>query len=410
MSSAIGLALLTGPASAASGSISGTVTDTSDVGIPGIYVCAQDPELQAPLGRCDFTDIDGNYTIEDLFPWEYTVWFRDESQILNYVSEFHDDKPTREQGDRVVVGDGPVTGIDADLETGGQISGTVTDVATESPIAGILVCAESVSPAEVTYCDMTDSEGKYAVNSLPTGSYRVEFSVTRSPNYITQYYDGKSLWPEAKAVSVSAGSVTPGINAAMEEGIQITGTLFEAGGSTVPWVQICALDSGAEERVRCTSSELDGTYSIAGLPLGTYVVGFAVDHKTPEGLVLHPDGYIRQYYREELEFAKAELVGGPDPGQHSGIDALLSKGEEIFPDEPASPVGAASTPLYGVSTFALDAPANRSSPRRLKCKKGFYRKLKGKQRCVKKGKRQRRRRARHGAQGADRQQRRRHSV
>jgi molybdopterin-binding protein len=376
---ALGAAAVAGPAAAApAGSISGTVTDSTSAhsGIANIYVCALGLEPMTTTSECGFTEGDGDYVIDGLGAGEYVVWFRDESAGLNYVSEYYDDKPTRATATKVVVGSGPVEEVDAELASGGQITGTVTDVDTDLSIEGVEACAPNVVPPEVIECDRTDENGEYAINSLASGSYTVEFSVEGSPNYVRQYYNLKPNWFEAEPVAVTAGAITPGIDAEMEEGVQVTGTITEAGtGDLLKWLGICALDPSTEESVGCASSELDGSYSIAGLPPGEYVVGFAIDHKE-EGMVLHPDGYVRQYFDLKPTFAAADPVGGA-PGVYPEVDATLSKGEEVFPSEPSPPAA-----VVGPLAPPLAAPPAHKKP--LRCKKGFHKKkVKGKPRCVK---------------------------
>jgi hypothetical protein len=370
-----------GSAVAATGSIGGTVTDESHAGIGGLYICATSHDLMGPFGACDFTDGAGDYTIVGLEPGTYVVNFRDESPARNYVTEYYDDRETRAEATRINLGSGEaITGIDAELAEGGQIAGTVTDAVTHQPIEDIWVCAPSVAPSEETSCDRTDSEGKYAVNSLGTGNYRVEFSVDGEPNYIAEYYPGVSNSSEASQVSVTAGSITSGIDVAMHEGIQLTGQLTEAGtGDPVKWILVCALPAGNETERACDSSEPDGTYSIAGLPLGSYVVSFAVDHKE-EGLVLHPDGYVRQYYDHKTSFAAANPLGSAVPTVFTGIDAELTLGPEIWPEEIAPPPP---------NRLTLAPPVLRSPhPHKRTCRRGFHKKkVKGKVRCVRKHRR-----------------------
>jgi hypothetical protein len=308
-----------GPAAAATGSIGGTVTDEAHAGIGGLFICATSHDLMGPFGACDFTDGVGHYTIVGLEPGIYVVNFRDESLIRNYVTEFYDDKETRADATTINLESGAaITGIDAELAEGGQIAGTVTDAVTHQPIEDIWVCAPNVAPLEEINCDRTDSEGKYAVNSLGTGQYLVEFFAEGEPNYIAEYYPGVASSSEASQVPVTAGAITSGVDVAMHEGIQITGQLTEAGtGDPIKWVPVCALPAGNETERICDSSELDGTYSIAGLPLGSYVVSFAVDHKI-EGLILHPDGYVRQYYDHETSFAAASLSEARSPRSSPG--------------------------------------------------------------------------------------------
>lgn len=367
------------PAVAANGSISGTVTDAAtEAGLPQIWVCTHSSFLLGPFGGCAFTDSNGNYTLSDVAPSSYKVVI-DEEGRYGYLSQWYDGKATRGAADVVTVGDGQsVTGVDAALSPGGQISGNVTDVDTGEPIEGIRACAPDVNgypEGGVIHCDKSGADGDYLIESLPTGSYKVEFFVEEEPNYVIQYYNGKALSSEAEPVAVTAPALTPGIDAAMSEGVQITGRLTEAdSGDPVKWTIACALTPDTEVPAGCDESAEDGSYSIAGLPLGSYVVSFAVDFEE-DGFVLHPDGYVRQYYDGKATFAEAELVGGPTAGLYEGIDAVLTQGPEIGLRPHVTPFESPLPPLG----WSGPGPGNPAP----KCRRGTRRKLvNGKRRCV----------------------------
>ena len=129
------------------------------------------------------------------------------------------------------------------------------------------------------------------------------------------------------------------VEAHLVPGIEIEGTLTEMGTGTpieglspphsVP--AICALNPTTQARVKCATPESGGKYSIAGLPAGTYAVSFAVDW-VEEGLDLHPDGYVRRYWNEVPTFGEATLLTGTAGVVFDEIDAVLTKGEEVFPN------------------------------------------------------------------------------
>src|SRR5512135_1776591 len=60
----------------------------------------------------------------------------------------------------------------ARAQTHGTIVGTVTDAATGSPIAGVLVTATSPS-LQGEQAVLTDDRGHYAITLLPPGRYRI---------------------------------------------------------------------------------------------------------------------------------------------------------------------------------------------------------------------------------------------
>jgi len=91
----------------------------------------------------------------------------------------------------------------------------VTAAVAKTAIGGIQVCATSSGGEFVEQCATTDSSGEYTVAGLTTGEYTVRF-YDPSDGYLIQYYEDKSSFSEANKVSVTEGSTSPGINAAMQ--------------------------------------------------------------------------------------------------------------------------------------------------------------------------------------------------
>jgi carboxypeptidase family protein len=374
---------------AAAGSIEGKVTETATgEGVGGIFVCAHAPLYVYP-GGCGFTDGDGRYTIAGLVAGPYMVRF-EAPGFVNLIAEYFDGKQFEEEAGLVSFSSGLATGIDAALETGGEIAGTVTDATTHQPIEGIEACARNLDTRMTRLCDRSNSEGHYLINRLATGSYKVQFSVEGSPNYMRQFYPGKSTAAEAANVAVTAGVLTAGIDDALHEGVQITGRITAAGsGEPLAWIVACALDPLTEAVVGCGESDPldDHRYSIAGLPLGSYVVGVSISEQEL-GTEINPDGYVRQYYRDRPSFGEADLVGGA-AGLYPGVDAHLTRGQEVFPTKPLPPVHRLSEPHVWPRPLV---------PKPLDCKKHFRKKkVKGKVRCVKKQPKHRRHAGRAGA-------------
>jgi hypothetical protein len=386
-----------GPAAAATGEIHGKVTDHLGEPIAGITVCAHG---LTPLvgGDCDWTtDAEGNYSIGGLKEASYRVGFHVESNLaLNYVPQWYSGKAHPEEADPVQLADGESKEINAQLQAGGKIQGTVADQTADLPIEGVQVCARLLGffqDGEFGYCGRSDAAGKFVVKNLGTGQYRLEFRTEGHVNYV------EVQLPEPPgSIPVTAGGVIE-VEAHLVPGVEIEGTLTEMGPGTpiagpfapysVP--AICALNPTTQMRIKCATVESDGQYAIAGLPPGTYAVAFALD-SVEEGLDLHPDGYVRRYWQEVPNFDEATLLAGTAGVVFDEIDAVLSKGEEVFPncevqsacplppsDETSSAGGA------NVSTTTLpQAKPPTQPPARRRCKKGFRRAVKnGNARCVK---------------------------
>lgn len=327
------LALACGFASSAwaseTGRIDGTVTSASgDAPIKGITVCA---DLRGGgIQSCASTEADGDYAIAGLAGGEYVVSFSPSSgSALNFVPQYYDDKSSFSEATPVAVAaGGTISGIDAELEVGGEIEGEVTEAAGGAPIEGIEVCASKVSGGEGFFgdCARTGVGGKYTVPGLASGEYKVEFSVPfeSALNFLTQYYNDKSSYSEATPVSVTAGaSAKSGIDAEMEPGGEISGKVTSAsGGAGLEGVEVCAEEPGIEEDFgRCATTGAGGDYTISSLPSGSYVVAFF-----PGSSELN---YVTQYYEDSDSYSGAKLVSVTAPDTKSGIDAQLAIGGQI---------------------------------------------------------------------------------
>jgi len=384
---ALGALLLAFLASAAgAATIKGRVTNEAGDPIQGITVCAKAPEYLY-FGGCGWTHADGRYAIEELLEAGYHVGFSVDGSELNYAPQWYGGKAHPEESPLIAPMGGLLEGIDAVMGPGGQMVGRATDRGTGAPIADVGVCARLVGEfqegaAAVTSCTRTDESGEYHLKSLGTGEYTVVFNSEFGPNYIRQAFPGN--------VAVTAGQVTGGIDAQLTPGVQIEGNVVDAAtgsapvGLLVPYSGLlaCALDPTTEVRVQCTPIEA-GHYVLPGLPLGTYVVAFALDY-SHEGELGTPDGFVRRYWDEVQNFSEATPVGSATSTVISEIDAAISRGDEIPPPLPPS-VGQGPIELAPASPPGeFRATPHAPKPKKLHCKKGFRRVTKSwHQRCVK---------------------------
>lgn len=354
------------PGSAIAGSISGTVTAEGAGPIEGIEVCPQ-PEPFTFEANCTSTDANGDYLLGGLPAASYSLHFSAWPQELNYVQEWYGGDQIY-PGDLVDLGAGQdLTGIDAELEEGGVITGTASAAGTLGPAAGVWVCVEAFEPVFYGSCHRADPNGDYETNDLPSGEYRIAFDGENDVNYLRQFYDEEEDFSTATRVPVSAGSVVAGIDALLQPGAQILGTVTEAGtGAPLSNVEVCLWRPGSslppEFVERCDQTDSSGQYAIRSLPADTYDVVFSQE---PGGL--GGDTFTEQWWKGAASAAGATPLSVTPPQTISGIDAQLV---DYAAEEPEAPVG--TTP-----------PATTPKPPLRKCKKGFHRKLvKGTRRCV----------------------------
>jgi 5-hydroxyisourate hydrolase-like protein (transthyretin family) len=314
------------------GKIAGTVT--SAVGgapLEGIGVCASAVEPIGGSTRCAQTDAAGKYTITGLGDGaHYSVHFYGG---LDYRSQYYDGKAGFQESESVTTEDTVVTaGIDAELQPAGRIEGQVTAADSGEPFDQGQVCvvktnARSFSPFE-QICATVDSAGNYVIGALESGSYDVRFSapyadfIPDEQNYLTQYFDGARGRSNATPVQVTAGSAAAGIDAAMQPGGKITGTVTDAETALPLHAYVCALPTvhrGGDEP--CAYSNGSGDYSLRGLHDGSYKVRFFA--------VAPDEDHVSEYFDDKPSKREADPVSVAEGEITGGIDAALSPGGKI---------------------------------------------------------------------------------
>lgn len=208
------------------GKITGVVTDavTHDQ-IAGIKVCAYRPlVVEDPPSRCGESNADGEYTIEPLVSGEYMVEFTAPTNgPLDYARQYYNDQASSEQANEVPVTAGETTsGIDAAMQSGGNITGQVTVAATGSPLMNADVCAFSVAALSAgnetpERCVGTNVNGEYMLSQLTAGQDIVEFHDQFGVGFVRQYYDSQSSRAEATPLSVTSGVTITDVDASLHE-------------------------------------------------------------------------------------------------------------------------------------------------------------------------------------------------
>ncbi|HUA03960.1 MAG TPA: carboxypeptidase regulatory-like domain-containing protein [Solirubrobacteraceae bacterium] len=255
--------------------IQGTVTDSVTGGaVSGATVSATGPDGTVSAT----TASDGTYSLTGLYPGSYTVSFTPPTGA-NYLSQYYNAAATSSGATPVSVGDGAdVTGIDALLQSGGQISGTVTSQATGAAVSGLWVYVFNSSGSSVGSAQ-TGADGTYTVSNLPTGDYEVEFYGTGS--YISQYYNDETSYANANPVPVTSGQVTTGINAALLSNGAISGTLTDSSTGMPIAGAYASVYNSYGYIVASATTNSSGVYATAGLPAGSYTVKFAATGYAP---------------------------------------------------------------------------------------------------------------------------------
>jgi len=265
-------------ASAPHGYISGVVTDRHGHPIKGI--CVYVLPIAGGGSLAVSTSRTGTYTSLAQAPGSYEVEFQGGcGNTGNWLPQIYDNKsflggtPTPV----VVVAGHTTSGIDARLQTGGEISGQVTNA--KGKALGDVCVAVSTMTANFGFVDEFASapDGSYDAGSLAPGPYTVEFSLGcgQSGDYAPQWYKLASTAARATMIKISSGKVVTGVNGVLLPGADIAGRVTLGSATDLPLSGICVFASnysGSETALATTRT--NGTYKLIGLGTASYLVQF----------------------------------------------------------------------------------------------------------------------------------------
>jgi len=323
--------VLPGAALAATGSISGRVTDQAGSPVPSECVdLATSTGIEA--GQA-LTDATGSYTLTSLPDDQYRIQFLDCDQG-RYLSQWFSGKDSFESSDAISVTGNAVTGIDAVVVVGGSISGRVTD-GTGTPMANVTVGAGSLGVA-------TDSSGSYSIHPLPSGDYAVEFTCGYG-SCVTQWYNNKPSPEHADLVSVTQGSETSGIDATMVRAATIAGHLTDLQGSPAAGDCVTAWSDTQPANTFIVPSDETGSYEVTGLPPDTYTVSF--------GGCDYQDPYPTRWYNGKSDQASADRLVLSEGEAVTDIDGVTPKLDHLAVSPSFSSIAAGGSQTYAVEGF-----------------------------------------------------------
>ncbi len=338
------------------GSISGVVTGPGGQPLAGVCVAAVNtkgtlPALRgsaliaiAGFGFPAFTGSDGSYRIGGLAAGRYQVSFSPCTGSLRYAEQWYRGKASAIAATDVTVRAGKTTsGINGHLVIGGTISGKVT--AAGKPARNICVIAAAGSAGPVGAA-VTGKAGTYTISALASGKYTVEFSPCGTQDLTTVVTNAQ----------VTAPHVTKGVNAALQSGGSIAGTVTAGTSAGPPVSESCveAYTPGSAEPAGFGYTGLDGSYQVTGLPAGTYQVYFG-----DQQCLFPPAGLAPQWYNDSATRAGATPVTVSVGTTKGSVDAALQPDGTITGTVSA---GSPATALSGACVTAFPVGPNGSLP------------------------------------------------
>jgi hypothetical protein len=349
----LALAVAPGTAGASTGTgLSGTITQATD-GAAATNVCA---EIYAPSNTnqpvaSGCSDTIGHYSVTGLSAGQYLVQFIDGDTIRHDVPQWYNNQPSASSGNFVTVTAGADTAnINAVMAAGGAISGTITDASTHLPIPNECVTVYDANVQQVqqaggvanSYNLCTDTSGVYTTGGLAAGNYTVGFNTTAygytpDSNHVPQWYNNQPDQAHADPVTVTTGVVTSSVDAALQPGVAVSGTVTDANGP-VAGVAVEFFPSTGNSSVGYAYTQSDGTYT-SSVPPGTYTIEFVTNSATTDA---------SQWYNNQPDFAHADTLTVTAGQPRTGVDATLSAGGSIS----GTVADSAGTAVQGISVSA----------------------------------------------------------
>jgi hypothetical protein len=241
------------------GEISGTVTGVSGARLRGICIGAA-AALAHHRGFffAAATTPSGSFQLHALFPGKYTLRFSIGcgSGGENYAPVTH---PV------VKLGLGQNLTVNEVMPAGASISGTVTlSSSSGTPLQGI--CVSAFAPGGPFGFTSTNSNGDYRIIGLTGGSYDLQFFPGCRNN---GNFTSTSL-----TANTTAGQQTSNVNAVLQVGAEISGTITDGHGHPVPGICSEVISNDPAGFGAAVFEGNNGSYLVDQLPGGTYEVGF----------------------------------------------------------------------------------------------------------------------------------------
>lgn len=230
---------------------------------------------------------------------------------------------------------------------GASISGVVTAASNGADLSGICVSALDEGTGTVTTPVTTTATGTYTISSLPAGSYAVHFTngCGNAANYADQWYNNKPTLGYATILKLTSTEAKTGVNAKLAVGASVSGVVTAASnGADLSGICVMAQNKTNYQDYGDTAVTTSGTYTITGLPAGSYAIHFT------DGCG-NATNYADQYYNNAYTIQAANAVKVASGGAATGVNASLVLGASVSGTVTDSATGAT---VSGVCVTATD--------------------------------------------------------
>ncbi|NCC49722.1 MAG: carboxypeptidase regulatory-like domain-containing protein [Spartobacteria bacterium] len=346
-------------------SITGRVTrvdGTTPLENVWVHLFRLDGSCYETNGGC-FTDANGNYKRDHLWPGTYRVTFEDSTGV--YTPEVYDGFPGTDYqnygSEVVLVANHDATDVSASLSLQSMIAGTVTGPDGATPMPGVRVTAYREIGTNWIGVDsnLTDADGGYEVGPLAAWTHRVGFD-DRTGNYTDEFFDNAPDLASGTDVDVPEGEVlTVDASLADARDSAISGTVTNFLGYPLAGIVVETSNVVAEMSGLWTTTGTNGAYTV-GVAAGTYRVRF----RDTNGF------FIGEVYDNVVG---DDFSLGANVGALAFKTAIVNASLDVFSTISGmvnGPDGA--TPLAGIVVESINVTTGASGPSTVTAANGLY--------------------------------------
>jgi 5-hydroxyisourate hydrolase-like protein (transthyretin family) len=236
---------------ATTGSLTGTVTDVNGTALQGAGVAVLNAN-NATVATTT-TAPDGTYSVAVLLPGTYTVNFSDSGYI-----------PFSATGVQVTAGNTTTANASLQFITG-RLNGAFHDFYSGSGIAGVSVTVTDFNNVVVSSVS-SDGSGRFDAGNFAPGTYTLSYTVAGYPAGSGQ----------AQVVTNTSTDLSIVLKPIIAPPGALAGTVTDhSNGSPLGGVAVSVVDNN-NATIASGQTASDGTYSLSGVPMGTYSVTFSI--------------------------------------------------------------------------------------------------------------------------------------
>lgn len=289
------------------GRIVGRITEAGGAAVPNANVEIFEAGERYPVAY-GYTNEDGSYTVEGLASGPYHVYANPYDDV--HPPTWYPDAASRAEAAAVEVSAPGDATADVVLGAAGFLSGRVSTRA-GAPVGTYIEIVDAATGEPAGY-GFTDLDGTYRSTPLHAGTYKVKFFGTEA--LAPEWYSDATTVAGAAPLPVAAGATVSGIDAVLEAGSSIGGTVRAAhSGAPVPDVLVRIVDAATGEDLGWGYTDPDGAFRSSALRPGAYKASFEPY-----------EVFAAQWYAGKPTFETADVLEVRKSHDTGGANVLLA--------------------------------------------------------------------------------------